>query len=102
MNIKSDLSGLKKLQENMEALSGSHEISLSEILTDDFVSSHSKFADFDTLLAEVGVTTPEQFKELPDDEFDAFIAGHTDFDSWLDMQQQGAAAYARAKILKGL
>lgn len=102
IKVKSDLSGLKKLKENMEALSGNHQVPLSEVLNADFVSSHSRFADFDALLAEIGVTTAEQFKALPDEEFDVFVAANTDFESWLDMQKQGAAAYAKAKLLKGL
>lgn len=102
MKVTSNLSGLKKLKENMEALEGSHEVPLSEVITAQFVSSHSRFSDFDTLLAEIGVTTKEEFTALPDEDFDAFIAANTDFESWLDMQRQGMAEYARAKLMAGL
>jgi len=102
MKVTSDLSGLKKLQQNMEKLQGSHEVSLAEIITDDFVSSHSKYAGFDELLADIGVTTKEEFIALPDEKFDAFLAANTEFESWVDMQKQGAAAYARSKLLEGL
>lgn len=102
MKVTSDLSGLKKLQENMEKLQGSHQVSLAEVLTDEFVSSHSKYAGFDELLADIGVTTAEEFTALPDAKFDAFLAANTDFESWLDMQKQGMAAYAKSKILEGL
>ncbi|QHF45861.1 hypothetical protein PspS35_19445 [Pseudomonas sp. S35] len=101
MKVTSDLSGLKRLQENMEKLQGSHEVSLAEILTDDFVSSHSKYAGFDELLADIGVTTKEEFIALPDDKFDAFLAANTEFESWEDMQKQGATAYARSKLMDG-
>lgn len=102
MKVTSDLSGLKKLQKNMEKLQGSREVSLTEIITDDFVSSHSKYAGFDELLADIGVTTKEEFIALPDEKFDAFLAANTEFESWVDMQKQGAAAYARSKLLEGL
>ncbi|WP_286978240.1 hypothetical protein [Pseudomonas sp.] len=102
MKVKSDLSGLKKLQENMEKLQGTREVPLSEVINAKFVSSHSRFSDFDNLLAEIGVTTKEQFEALPDEEFDAFIAANTDFEGWLDMQQQAMSAYAAAKVTEGL
>lgn len=102
MTVKSDLSGLKKLKENLEAMQGTHSVQLSEILTPELVSSHSRFADFDSLLAEAGITTKEEFEAYPDADFDAFVAANTDFESWLDMQKQGAAAYAKAQLLKGL
>lgn len=102
LKVTSNLSGLKKLQENAEKLHGTHQISLAEILSDDFVSSHSKYAGFDELLADIGVTTKEEFTALPDEKFDAFLAANTEFESWEDMQKQGAAAYARSKLLEGL
>lgn len=102
MKVKADFSGLKKLQENLEALEGTHQVPLSDILTPEFVSSHSQFPDFDTLLTAVGVTNKEEFAALPDEEFDTFIAANTDFEGWLDMQKQGGAAYAKAQLLKGL
>ncbi|MBF8733069.1 hypothetical protein IRZ59_21810 [Pseudomonas guariconensis] len=102
MKVKSDLSGLKKLQENMEKLQGSHEVPLSDVITAEFVSTHSRFKDFDTLLATIGVTTKEEFLALDDEEFDAFIAENTDFESWLDMQQKAMAEYARARLMAGL
>jgi hypothetical protein len=100
--VTSDLSGLKKLKENLEGLSGTHQVPLPEVLTADFVSSHSQYADFDALLAAIGVTTTEEFRALPDADFDTFIAANTDFESWLDMQKQGMAEYAKAKLLTGL
>jgi len=102
LKVTSNLSGLKKLQENAEKLQGSHQVSLAEILTDEFVSSHSKYAGFDELLADIGVTTKEEFTALSDEKFDAFLVANTDFESWLDMQKQGMAEYAKAKLLEGL
>ena len=102
MSVKSDLSGLKKLKQNLEALQGSHQVPLSEILTPEFVEAHSKFSDFDALLAAAGITSKAEFEAYPDADFDAFITANTDFESWLDMQKQGAASYAKAQLLKGL
>lgn len=102
MSFKIDTSGLDKLKENAEKLHGTHQVSLADVLTDDFVSSHSKYAGFDELLADIGVTTKEEFTALPDEKFDAFLVANTDFDSWLDMQKQGMAEYAKAKLLEGL
>lgn len=102
MPIKINTSGLDKLIENAEKLHGTHQVSLADVLTDDFVSRHSKYAGFDELLADIGVTTKEEFTALPDDKFDAFLAANTEFESWLDMQKRGMAEYAKAKLLAGL
>lgn len=102
MKVTSDLSGLKKIQDNMEVLEAADAIPLSEAITAQFVSRHSRFSDFDSLLAEIGVTTKEEFIALPDEDFDAFIAANTDFESWLEMQQTGVAEYAEAKLMEGL
>ena len=100
VKVKADFSGLKKLKENLKALEETHQVPLSDILTPEFVSSHSKFPDFDALLAAVGITSKEEFETLPDEEFDTFIAANTDFESWLDMQRQGGAAYVKAQLRK--
>ena len=102
MKVTSDFSGLKKLQENMKALQGSHEVPLSEVITAQFISSHSRFSDFDSLLAEIGVTTKEEFTALPDEDFDLFIAQNTDFENWLDMQKKAMTEYTRTKLFAGL
>ncbi len=102
MTIKSDLSGLKQLQKNLEAMKGTQKIPLSDVLTPEFVQSHSRFSDFDSLLAEVGITSKEELDAYPDAEFDAFIAANTSFESWVDMQKQGATDYAKRQLLKGL
>ncbi|VXB17100.1 hypothetical protein [Pseudomonas sp. 8O] len=102
MPVKSDLSGLKKLQKNLEDMKGARTVPITDVLTPEFVSSHSRFPDFETLLAEAGITTMEEFAAYPDDDFDSFIAANTDFESWLDMQRHGGAAYTKRQLLKGL
>lgn len=102
MPVKSNLSGLKKLQKNLEDMEGTHTVPITDVLTPEFVSSHSRFPDFETLLAEAGITTKEEFEAYPDADFDAFIAANTNFESWLDMQRQGGAAYTKRLLFKGL
>lgn len=102
MKVPSDMSGLKKLAENAKKLHGTSQVPLADVLNAKFVSSHSKYADFEALLAAVGVTTKEEFEALPDAEFDAFIAANTDFSNWVEMQTEGMTAYAKAQLLKGL
>lgn len=65
MPIKINTSGLDKLIENAEKLHGTHQVSLADVLTDDFVSRHSKYSGFDELLADIGVTTKEEFTACP-------------------------------------
>ncbi|MDP9518787.1 hypothetical protein [Pseudomonas protegens] len=102
LKVTSNLSGLKKLQKNVEELGRKSQISGSELFTDSFVAAHSSYADMDALLAAVGVTTEEEFKAMSDAIFDAFLQANTDFESWVDMQQKAVAEYAKAKLMEGL
>ena len=102
LKVTSDLSGLKKLQENAEELGRKTQISGAELFPDSFVAAHSSFADMDALLAAVGVTTEEEFTAMSDATFDAFLQANTDFESWADMQQKALAEYTSSKLFEGL
>jgi len=104
MSVKIDLSGLKKLTQNAKELDGTHTVRLVDMLSPEFVSSHSKFADLNDLFAASGfkIDSPEDFVAIPDDQWDAFIAKSTDFGSWLEMQKSGHLHYVKAKLHKGL
>ena len=76
------------------------EVSLSELLNDEFIAEHSSFASFDELLASspFKVETKEDFEAIPDAEWDTYIAANTSFESWEEMQQQAAGEYLLRQI----
>ncbi len=104
MPIKSDFSGLKKLSKNLEELGNKKSIGLYELMSENFVSKHSKYKSFDELLSSSSFTveTAEDFKAIPDDEWDSYINQNTDYDSWKEMQVKAFEYYAKEQIEKGL
>ncbi|TMN98279.1 hypothetical protein [Pseudoalteromonas sp. S558] len=104
MSTKTDMSGLKKLSKNLEELGNKKSIRLYELMSDNFISKHSKYKNFDELLSSSPFTveTAEDFKVIPDDEWDSFINQNTGYDSWKEMQVKAFEYYAKKQIEKGL
>jgi len=104
MPIKSDLSGLKRLAENVNALDGSQEVLFLEIMSPDFIRSVSRFDSFDSFAKGAGyiVLTEDDLKAIPDEPWDDFIRTETSFESWLEMQKAGFAQHMKRKLLAGI
>lgn len=104
MSVKINRGGLDQLIKNAKEIDGKHQVKLVDLMNPDFISAHSKYADFDALLAasDFKVENAEDFAAIPDDAWDAYINSNTDFDSWLEMQKAAGAEYMKAKLLRGL
>lgn len=104
MPIKKDSSGLKKLSENLEELGNKKSVTLDEVMNDSFVSNHTKYKNFDELLKSSPFTieTAEDFKAIPNDEWDSYIGKNTDFDTWESMQRTAFKYYVKGEVKKGL
>ncbi|NWA81650.1 hypothetical protein [Pseudomonas sp. D2002] len=104
MKITINRKGLDRLLKNAKEMEGAHQVKLIDTLNPEFVSSHSKFSDLETLFAASGfkIDSPEDFAAIPDDEWDKFISENTDFTSWEEMQRSGGIKYMKAKLNKGL
>ncbi|WP_460152793.1 hypothetical protein [Pseudomonas sp. S2_B07] len=104
MSFKIDLSGFDKLKQNIETLAATTEVKLGDMMNPAFVSAHSSFANLDDLVNGSGfkVETAEDFKAIPDDEWDIFIKENTDFESWQEMQAAAHRDYVAAIIGKGI
>ncbi|MBL1267698.1 MAG: hypothetical protein COA87_008105 [Halomonas sp.] len=104
MSFKSDTSGLDKLKENMERLSGQSEVKLANLFHPEFMSNCSSYTSFEALVeaSDFTVESAEDFAAIPDDEWDAFISKSTSYASWEEMQKAAAADYARRQLFQGL
>ena len=104
MSVKIDKSGFEKLKKNLETLAATTEVKLGDMMNPAFVSAHSSYADLDELVKGSGfkVETPEDFKAIPDDEWDVFIKENTDFENWLEMQEAAHRDYVSAIMGKGI
>ena len=105
MEIKFDDSGLKDLENKLKNLDekekdGKLEISFEELFYDKFMREHTSFKTFDELLKKSGfkVENEEDFKNIPDDEWDIFIKENTKFESWQEMQSEAGAKYVSNQL----
>ncbi|MFJ3483831.1 hypothetical protein ACIPL1_10685 [Pseudomonas sp. NPDC090202] len=104
MPIKSDLSDLKRISENAQALDGTTPVLFLEIMSPEFISSVSRFDSFDSFAKGAGYTvvTDDDLKAIPDEPWDEFIRSETSFENWTEMQKAGGAEYLKRKLFAGI
>lgn len=102
-----EMSGLDKLNKKLQDLSkkaaqldGNHSVPLTELLTNSFISRHTRFSSVDEMFEASGfkVDTQEDFDAIPREKLDAFIQSVSPFSGWQTMLQ-GAAREWTAKQL---
>lgn len=88
------------MQQGIEELKNTHEVSLTELFDADFIRSCSSLDSFEELLLAGGfvVGSEEDFAAIPDDQWDTHVVNSTKFSSWLEMQKAATANYARKKM----
>jgi hypothetical protein len=104
MPVKINMKGLDRLRKNLESLDGTHKVELKEIMTPEFISGCSTFSGLDQLFnaSEFKVENAEDFKAIPDNEWEAFIINNTTFESWAAMQKAALDKFMKSKIEEGL
>lgn len=102
-----EIKGLKELQKKLgdlaksaEALDGQHQVPLTDLLNPAFISSCSKFSSVEELFDASGlkIESTEDFKAIPDTEWDSFIKSNTTYENWLEMQTSAAAQWTKSKL----
>ncbi|MFB0725015.1 hypothetical protein ACEU6F_04975 [Aeromonas salmonicida] len=102
-----EIKGLKELQKKLgylaksaEALDGQHQVPLTDLLNPAFISSCSKFSSVEELFDASGfkIESTEDFKAIPDAEWDSFIKSNTTYENWLEMQTSAAAQWTKSKL----
>jgi hypothetical protein len=93
---------LDQLAENVRSLSGERTVAMKDILTDDFMQAHTKFSSFEEMLTRSGfaVETQDDFKAIPDAEWDAYIHSNSIFATWTEILTAGAREVLRRKLLR--
>jgi hypothetical protein len=82
MGIDVDLSGLERLQRNLEKVDGEHELTIQELMTDGFIRDNTKFETLQAFLDASGIKGQE---DIGTKALDDFIATNTDFADWQEM-----------------
>jgi hypothetical protein len=107
MVMSFEIKGLKELQKKFGELAkeadtgdGDLQIPLSDLLNPTFIASCSKFSSVEELFDASGfkIESPEDFKTIPDDEWDSFIQSNTTHENWLEMQKSAVAQWTKKKL----
>lgn len=89
-NIK--IKGLKEFQrklDNMakaaEELNGENQVAFTELFTDSFLRTNTKFSSFDDFSSREIFSKYPDLKSIPNDEIDQFVSLNSRFSSWEEM-----------------
>ncbi|MEX0676634.1 MAG: hypothetical protein WD063_06135 [Pirellulales bacterium] len=99
MQVRLDLSGLKRLQRNAETFHGEHQVKLLEILSPQFMRSNTRFSSLEDMLSQCGIPE-ESFGDMPIPDKDDLTRRNTKFQSWQEMINAGAIEYTKKQLFK--
>lgn len=70
-------------------------VQIENLITPEFMQSHSKFKNVGELFSSAGFELNSQtdLSTIPYDEFNAFISQHTDFNSWEELYTEAGNQY---------
>ncbi len=90
-----DDSKLKEFQQKVNELNEQGEVSLTELMPDDFIR---KYTDFQNLQAMLDASGIETLEDIGNEKFSTFISAHTEFRTWEEMVTLAYAEYTRRKL----
>lgn len=95
MPIKFDTSGLDNLRKKMAEAAKPESVPLPELMPESFMRTYT---EFETLQAMCDAGGIESAEDLQSDRWNAFVAEHTQFDSWSDMLKKAGALRLKNKL----
>lgn len=100
MNVKLNLDGLHKLQRRAKELDGTHQIPVPELLSSEFMRRQTSFSNFEAMLAAspFSVNSAEEFRAIPDAEWDAYVRENTRFSSWQAMLSAAGVEWMKGRL----
>lgn len=91
---------INDIKKNFKKVEGTHNRSINELMSDEFISKNTNFSNFDEMVEkskfkeEYG-TLEELFKS---DEWNKYVCDNTTFDSWDKMVDEVSASHILKKI----
>lgn len=91
---------LDQMARGVEELEGTHTVLMTELLSPEFVSSHTKFANAEEMFEASGfkIESQNDFAAIPDAEWDAFIRSISSFSDWQSMLGEAGSVWAAKKL----
>lgn len=102
-NIK--IKGLNEFQKKLdnmvkaaEELSGENQVPFSELFTESFLRTYTKFSNFDDFLDQEIFSKYPDLKSIPDDEMDHFVSLNSRFSSWEEILNKASETYIAKRL----
>lgn len=91
---------LDKLKSKMEEIDGVNSVPMGELFNPGFISKHTRFQDVDELFKAgcFECETEEQFKAIPQEKMDAFIAKESSFSDWQAMSHEAIGEWLKKQL----
>jgi len=90
----------KRVEKAIEGIDGENKVPFDEIFPPAFIRKYTDFEDIGAMIDASGhdVQSPEDFRAIPDDEWEKLIKARTRFESWAGMQMEATKYWAGKKI----
>lgn len=99
MSFDKDINKIfEQLTSAVKSLEGERD--LSEILTDNFISSNTSFSTYEEFIEHAPVTIREEIEEDEMEKLDDYVASNTNYSDWNEMYQAAGQEFA-IEQLKG-
>ena len=91
---------LRQLETKARELDGAHDIPLGELFPASFMRSYTKFGSIDAMFRASGfnVETTDDFKQIPDAGWDAFVRSSTNFRNWDEMMTKAGELWVARRL----
>lgn len=98
------VNNIEKIQQNLKEIEQTNQLRFDELFNTDFLSQCSSFTSLEDMFEKSGfkVENADDFKAIPDDEWEHFIVTNTHYASWKEMQTDAAKKLLNKRLLKGL
>lgn len=83
---------LDRLRDQAKAIDGENAVSFTELFPEDFMQTYTTFESIQEFfdVSPWTVESEADFEQIPQDEFDAYVDDHTEFNSWEAMLSAAA------------
>lgn len=87
IKIKFDLKGLNRLQREIKRITKEQEVSFEKLFSQSFMARYTKFKSINEMVDEspFKMENEEDFKNIPDLEWDNYVKENTSFQNWNEM-----------------
>ncbi|SFE88484.1 hypothetical protein [Peptostreptococcus sp. D1] len=102
--IDNFINTLEQLSNNAKDLSSTTSINLEDAFTESFMSTHTKFNDFQSFLESGGfkASNQEEFDSIDTDKLDEYVSQNTSFNSFEDMLTEATMPHLEEILFKNI